>query len=180
MGITTALTPQWVVSSSSSCTNFWLLLPLSPSPPARLRPTPGISMEPTTPTPTGQERAPLESAPPAMAADPPTTTMARGAPMLRLMLATSMEAMDIPTTLEHILTATDTAWPELLPTPEPPPPSLPGAPRDSARGALTPSQDTSPTTLTPSPQCPTPLTAMDLLDIPLVRVTPELPPPSSL
>merc|ERR1712045_234276 len=36
MGITTALTPQWVVSSST-CTNFWLLLPLSPLPPVRLR-----------------------------------------------------------------------------------------------------------------------------------------------
>merc|ERR1719500_1426774 len=78
-------------------------------------------------------------------------------------------------------TATDTVWPELLDTPEPPPPSLPGAPRDWARGALTPSQDTLPTltVLTPSLQCPTPPTAMDLQDTPLVRVTPGLPPPSS-
>merc|ERR1719222_361562 len=74
-------------------------------------------------------------------------------------------------------TATDTVWPELLDTPEPPPPSLPEAPRDWARGALTPSQDTSTEpTLTPSPQCPTPPTAMDLQDTPLVRVTPGLPP----
>merc|ERR1712183_1138574 len=76
---------------------------------------------------------------------------------------TTMELTDIP------LTATDTAWPELLLTQEPPPPSLPGAPRDSARGALMPSQDTSLTHMpTVSPQCPTPPTAMDLLATPLV------------
>merc|ERR1719479_684091 len=108
-----------------------------------------------------------------MAADP-TTTMARGAPMLRPTPATcTPPTTSEPTDIPH--TATDTVWPELLPTPEPPPPSLPGAPRDSARGALTPSQDTSPTEPILSSQCPTPPTAMDLLDIPLARVTPELP-----
>merc|ERR1739842_107360 len=78
-------------------------------------------------------------------------------------------------------TGTDTVWPELLDTPEPPPPSSPEAPRDWARGALTPSQDTSPTLtlLTPSPQCPTPPTAMEILDMELVSFTPGLPPPSS-
>merc|ERR1719411_1956374 len=146
-------------------------------------------MEPTqlctTPTPTGPEGAPLESAPPAMAADP-TTFMARGALMLsqKLILPSSMEHMDIPTPTDIPLMDTDTVWPELLPTPEPPPPSLPGAPRDWARGALTLILPFSmePTTHTPtdSPQCPTPPTAMDLLDIPLARVTPELPPLSSL
>merc|ERR1719412_3102546 len=97
------------------------------------------------------------------------------------MLATSMEATPTTTEPSDILTATDTAWPELLDTPEPPPPSLPGAPRDSARGALTPSQDTSPTH-TPSlltPQCPTPPTATEILDMELVSFTPELPPLSS-
>merc|ERR550539_1349885 len=121
-------------------------------------------MEPqlsTTPTPTGPERVLLESAPPALAADP-TTSMARGALMLSQRLMLSM-----------VITVTPD-------TTEPPPPSLPGAPRDWARGALTPSQDTSTEpTLTPSPQCPTPPTAMDLQDTPLVRVTPGLPPPSS-
>merc|ERR1712061_885230 len=210
MGITTALTPQWVVSSLSSCTNFWLLLPLSPSPPARLRPTPGMSMEPTqlstTPTPTGPDLVLQESAPPALDA------MARGALMLsqrlmlRLILCTIMPPTVTPTstdlttplatldlslepatspfivstrerlrlmlmlatctlpTLATPPTATDTVWPELLDTPEPPPPSLPGAPRDWARGALTPSQDTWLTATLLSSQCPTPPTAMEILD----------------
>merc|ERR1712168_513624 len=99
MGITTALTLQWVVSSSS-CTSFWLLLPLSPSPPARLMPTLGTSTVPTQPstmpTPTGQESAHLTPSPPAMAAD----LTERGVLMLRLIPATSMphttmEPMDI-------------------------------------------------------------------------------------
>merc|ERR1711990_780206 len=105
--------------------------------------------------------------------------MARGVPMLRLAPPSSMATMAMLATTDS-LTATDTAWPELLDTPEPPPPLWPGAPRDSARGALMPSQDTSLTELTLTCQCPTPPTAMDLLATPLVRVTPELPPPSSL
>merc|ERR1712025_1307399 len=110
----------------------------------------------------------------------PTTTMARGALMLKLILpfstvptatpmlsdlTTPLATLDLslePATSPFIVstrerlrlmlatcttvpipTATDTVWPELLHTPEPPPPSLPGAPRDLERGALTPSQDTS-------------------------------------
>merc|ERR1711918_218333 len=107
MGITTALTLQWVVSSSS-CTSFWLLLPLSPSPPARLMPTLGTSTVPTQPstmpTPTGQESAPLTPSPPAMAATE------RGVLILRV-----IPAMD-----------TDMVSPESPDTPELPPPSWPG------------------------------------------------------
>merc|ERR1739842_268006 len=101
--------------------------------------------------------------------------------MLRLMLATSTEPTPtLEPTLPPTTTGTDTVWPELLDTPEPLPPSLPGAPRDWARGALTPSQDTLPTlTPTVSPPCPTPPTAMALQATPLVRVTQGLPPPSS-
>merc|ERR1712025_1425025 len=105
--------------------------------------------------------------------------MARGALMLKLILPFSTVPTATPMPMATPPTATDTVWPELLDTPEPPPPSLPGAPRDLERGALTPSQDTSLTELILSCQCPTPPTAMDLLDIPLVSFTPELPPPSS-
>merc|ERR1712226_1694275 len=111
MGITTALTPQWVVSSSSPCSNFWLLLPLSPSSPARPRPTPAtwpMLQLCTTPTPTGPEWAPQESAPPATAAGP-DTSMARGA--LRLsprLMPTTVTPTDTPdTVLATEPTATD-------------------------------------------------------------------------
>merc|ERR1719510_2609633 len=77
----------------------------------------------------------------------------------RLRLRPTLATCTPPTTSEPTaipLTDTDTLWPELLPTPEPPPPSLPGAPRDSARGALTLILPSSmePTTHTPTPQCP--------------------------
>merc|ERR1712061_796818 len=99
--------------------------------------------------------------------------------MLRLMLATSTEPTPmLEPTLLPTTTATDTVWPELLDTPEPPPPSLPGAPRDWARGALTPSQDTWLTATLLSSQCPTPPTAMEILDMELVSFTLGLPPPS--
>merc|ERR1712168_543229 len=146
MGITTALTLQWVVSSSS-CTSFWLLLPLCPSPPARLMPTLGTSTVPTQPstmpTPTGQESAPLTPSPPAMAATE------RGVLMLRLIPATSMphttmEPMDIP------LMDTDMVSPESPDTPELPPPSWPGLPKVLARGALMLSPAISPTDTLPS------------------------------
>merc|ERR1719412_2580896 len=79
----------------------------------------------------------------------------RGALRLRLILHSSTELMATHTPTAIPLTVTDTVWPELLHTPEPPPPSSPGAPRDSARGALMLSQDTSPIpTPTASPQCP--------------------------
>merc|ERR1712168_1778657 len=149
MGITTALTLQWVVSSSS-CTSFWLLLPLSPSPPARLMPTLGTSTVPTQPstmpTPTGQESAPLTPSPPALAADQSTE---RGVLMLRLNPATSMppttmEPMDIP------LMDTDMVSPESPDTPVLPPPSWPGLPKVLARGALMLSPAISPTDTLPS------------------------------
>merc|ERR1719343_1950908 len=70
-----------------------------------------------------------------------------------------------------MLTATDTVCPEWLDTPEPLPPSWPGAPRDLARGALMPSQDISLTDMLPSSQSPTPPTATDLLDTPSARIS---------
>merc|ERR1719400_1507452 len=90
-----------------------------------------------------------------------------------------MEPTAPPTPTATQPTATDTAWPELLPTPEPPPPSWPGAPRDSARGALMLSRDTSPTVMLLTSLSLTPPTAMDPLAIQLVRVTLGLPPSSS-
>merc|ERR1711918_26190 len=86
---TTALTLQWVVSSSS-CTSFWWLLPSLGTSTVPTQPS-------TMPTPTGQESAPLTPSPPAMAA----YFTERGVLMLRLNPATSMppttmEPMDIP------------------------------------------------------------------------------------
>merc|ERR1712223_229526 len=119
----------------------------------------------------------MDSAPPALAAGP-DTTMARGLLMPRLTPATvASQLLTVPTPMPTpMLTATDTVCPEWLDTPEPLPPSWPGAPRDLARGALMPSQDIS-LTLTlmlPTSQSPTPPTAMDLLDTPSARVIPEL------
>merc|ERR1712137_622469 len=77
------------------------------------------------------------------------------------------------------LTDTDTVLPESPLTPEPPPPSLPGLPRVSARGLLmpTPPSFTEHTAMVPSsPETPT---AMAPLDTPLPRDTPALPAPSS-
>merc|ERR1711918_112424 len=106
---TTALTLQWVVSSSS-CTSFWWLLPSLGTSTVPTQPS-------TMPTPTGQESAPLTPSPPAMAADQSTE---RGVLMLRLIPATSMphttmEPMDIQ------LMDPDMVSPESPDTPELPP-----------------------------------------------------------
>merc|ERR1719361_2093277 len=103
----------------------------------------------------------------------------------RLMLRLTQATCTPPTTTEPTATptATDTVWPELLVIQEPPPPSSPGVPRVSARGALRLTQPSSmepPPTPTVSPLCLTPPTDMDHLVIQLVRVILELPPPSSL
>merc|ERR1711981_1085716 len=170
------LTLQWVVSSSS-CTNFWLLLPLSPLSPVRPRPrlvTWAMPQLCTTPTPTGPERAPPTAPQPATAADLTTE---------RERLRLSLDTCTLPTTTEPTATptATDTVLLEWLDTQELPPPSLPGHPRDSeARGVLMPSPATWPTDTLPSSPCLTPPMAMDLPATPSARDTLEPPAPSSL
>merc|ERR550539_866248 len=141
-------------------------------------------------TPTPMEPTDLTTLPATLVLSPaPATSLStvstreRPRLMLRLTQPSSMEPTATPTPTELTPTATDTVWPELLPTQEPPPPSWPGAPRVSARGALRLTQPSSmePTpTPTVSPLCLTPPTEMDHLVIQLVRVILELPPPSSL
>merc|ERR1712042_45772 len=98
MGITTALTPQWVVSSST-CTNFWLLLPLSPLPPVRQRLTldtytPPTAIPTTTDLTTPLGTLALSPAP----ATSPSTVCTRERLRLRLTLDTSTEPIPPCTT----------------------------------------------------------------------------------
>merc|ERR1719361_1452915 len=97
-------------------------------------------------TPTPMEPTDLTTLPATLVLSPaPATSLStvstRERP--RLMLRLSQATCTPPTTTDP--TATDTVWPELLLTQEPPPPSWPGALRVSARGALMLSQDISPT-----------------------------------
>merc|ERR1712223_1345260 len=94
-------------------------------------------------------------------------------PPARPTLATSTEPTPPSTTPTP--TATDTVCLELPDTPELPPPSWPGLPRVSARGALMPSPATSPTPMLMLPSCPclTPPTGTDLPVTPLLDPTPS-------
>merc|ERR1711981_737914 len=168
------LTLQWVVSSSS-CTNFWLLLPLSPLSPVRPRPrlvTWAMPQLCTTPTPTGPERAPPTAPQPATAA---------GLTTERERLRLSLDTCTLPTTTEPTLTptATDTVLLEWLDTQELPPPSLPGHPRDLVRGVLMLSPATWPTDTDTLP-CQSPTMVMDLQPMESACSTLEPPAPSRL
>merc|ERR1712029_344335 len=154
MGITTALTLQWVVSSSS-CTSFWLLLPSSPSPPARLRPT--LATDTTV--------------------SPPSTDLTTPLDTLDLSLA-PVTSPSIVSTRERLRPnlATGSSVSPLSTTPTPtgpacPPPSLsPPAMAATERGVLMPSPATLLPTDTDTP--PTDTDTPELLD------TQEPPPPS--
>merc|ERR1711990_340003 len=125
MGITTALTPQWVVSSST-CTNFWLLLPLSPWPPVRLRPILGtLDMGMGTSTDLTTPPGTLDLSP--VPATSPSTVCTRERPRLR---PDTVPEPTVPTVPMPTPPSTDTVWLESLDTQELPPPSLPDLPRD--------------------------------------------------
>merc|ERR1711973_990103 len=112
MGITTALTLQWVVSSSS-CTSFWLLLPSSPSPPARLRPN--LATDTTVSPPSTDLTMPLDTLDSSLApVTSPSIVSTRE--RLRPNLATD-------TTVSPPSTTPTPTGPE-CPPPSPPPPAL--------------------------------------------------------
>merc|ERR1712110_1267294 len=184
MGITTALNTTVGSNPFLKMMSKLLVALLSPSPLMLRLDTWATPPPSSTPTPTGPEGAPPTASPPATDADP-DTPMARGPlmPRLRLIPPSCTELTDtVPTPtlpMELTPTDTDTVLPESLVTPEPPPPSLPGLPRVSARGLLmpTPLSFTEHTAMVPSsPETPT---AMAPLDTASPRDTPALPAPSS-
>merc|ERR1712168_39340 len=106
MGITTALTLQWVVSSSS-CTSFWLLLPSSPSPPARLRPN--LATDTTVSPPSTDLTTPLDTLDLSLApVTSPSIVSTRERPRPNLATATTERGVLMPSPATLLPTDTDT------------------------------------------------------------------------